>query len=246
MKIVFLGTNGWYDTDTGNTICTLIDTKDCYIILDAGIGIYKADKYIKKNKPVYLFLSHFHLDHIIGLHILTKFNFKSLDIFGQPGTKRTITNFLGRKFSVPLNKLSYPCGIHDINIGWHSKPLRFRCLKLRHASKCYGYRFELEGKVISYCTDTGYCKAAIELSKNVDLLISECALAQGQTTPDWPHLNPQLAAKLATESNAKRLIMTHFDANEYHTLKQRKEAEKTARKIFNKCISAKDNMQLSL
>jgi ribonuclease BN (tRNA processing enzyme) len=26
MKIVFLGTNGWYDTSTGNTICTLLKT----------------------------------------------------------------------------------------------------------------------------------------------------------------------------------------------------------------------------
>lgn len=54
MRIIFLGTNGWYDTDTGNTTCALIDTKSCYIILDAGNGIYKADKYIKENKPVYL------------------------------------------------------------------------------------------------------------------------------------------------------------------------------------------------
>jgi hypothetical protein len=52
VKIIFLGTNGWYDSETGNSICTLIDTQDHYIILDAGNGIYKADRYIKKDKPV--------------------------------------------------------------------------------------------------------------------------------------------------------------------------------------------------
>ena len=65
-KIIFLGTNGWYDTDTGNTICILIDSPLFTIILDAGNGIAKLDRYADFNKPAYLFLSHFHLDHIAG------------------------------------------------------------------------------------------------------------------------------------------------------------------------------------
>ncbi|MEK7333592.1 MAG: ribonuclease Z, partial [Nitrospirota bacterium] len=60
MKITFLGTNGWYDTATGNTICILVETERYDIILDAGNGLYKADRYISNKKPVYLFLSHFH------------------------------------------------------------------------------------------------------------------------------------------------------------------------------------------
>jgi len=55
MKIIFLGTNGWYDTETGNTTCILLEANDYYIILDAGNGLYKADKYIiKENKPIYI------------------------------------------------------------------------------------------------------------------------------------------------------------------------------------------------
>ncbi len=85
MKITFLGTNGWYDTSTGNTICILVETDKYNIVLDAGNGLYKIDRYISSEKPVYLFLSHFHLDHIIGLHILGKFNqaFISADRQGQ-------------------------------------------------------------------------------------------------------------------------------------------------------------------
>jgi ribonuclease BN (tRNA processing enzyme) len=36
MKIIFLGTNGWYDTKTGNTVSILIVTKEHNIVLDAG------------------------------------------------------------------------------------------------------------------------------------------------------------------------------------------------------------------
>jgi len=246
MKIVFLGTNGWYDTDTGNTICTLIDAKDCYIILDAGIGIYKVDKYIKSNKPVYLFLSHFHLDHIMGLHILMKFRFKSLKIFGQPGTKKILTHFLSKKFSAPFSMLPYKCEVIDIKPGWHDHPVKFQCLKLKHSSPCVGYRFEIDKKVLSYCIDTGYCKNAVRLASNADLLISECSFASGQVNPAWPHLNPELAARLAKESKAKKLALTHFDADVYQTMNQRKEAEKVARKIFKNTTIAKDGLTIKI
>jgi ribonuclease BN (tRNA processing enzyme) len=122
----------------------------------------------------------------------------------------------------------------------------FKCLELQHASRCFGYRFELEGKTISYCTDTGYCDAAVKLSKDADILISECALAPGITTPGWPHMNPQLAAKLAKESGAKKLVMTHFDAEQYTRSAQRTAAQSAARKVFRNSFAASDNMLITL
>ena len=128
MKIIFLGTNGWYDTSLGNTICTLIKTQDFHIILDAGNGLYKIDRHIIDEKPVFLFLSHFHLDHIIGLHIL----------------------------------------------------------------------------------------------------------------------NPEKAAELALNANAKRLALIHFDASIYPTIQQRTDAEFQAKKIFVNTFIALDDMEIEL
>lgn len=246
MKITFLGTNGWYDTDCGSTICTLIETKTAYIILDAGNGIHKADRYIKKDLPVYIFLSHFHIDHIEGLHTLAKFNFKSLQVIGQVGTKTTVKEFLAPKYSIPVDKLPYPCKVIDIKEGWHKSPFKFQALALVHASKCFGYRLEIEGKMISYCTDTGYCKNSEELSLNTDLLISECAFLSGQMSDTWPHMNPQLAAKLALKSKAKKLILTHFDAALYTTIAKRKQAQAQARKIFPNTFSACDGLKMEV
>ncbi len=66
----------------------LIDTEECHIVLDAGNGFYKIDELIKDEKPIYVFLSHPHLDHISGLHTLNKYKFtQGIKIFGQPGTK---------------------------------------------------------------------------------------------------------------------------------------------------------------
>lgn len=247
IKIIFLGTNGWYDTETGNTICTLLETKDYSIILDAGNGIYKIDKYIDLKKPAFLFLSHFHLDHIVGVHILTKFNFKSgLSIYGQKGTKEILNYLINQPFTVPLAKLPFKAKIYEISEDEHFLPFLVKTKFLNHSSQCLGYCFELEKKKIAYCTDTGICKNFRELAWDADLLITECTLKSGQKTPGWPHLTPEQGAKIAKETGVKKLILTHFDANIYQKLKERKEAEKIAKTIFKNTTAAFDGMEIKL
>lgn len=249
MKVVFLGTNGWYDTETGNTVCTLIETKDYFIILDAGNGIYKIDQYIPdySKKPVYLFISHFHLDHIIGLHILNKFNFgQRLCIYGQAGTKAILDILINTPFTVTLSGLPFKVEVHELSEGIHNIPFSVECRFLLHSSKCMGYRFQFNGKIITYCPDTGVCENAIDLARNADLLIAECSFKSGQSNPEWPHLNPENAAQIAKDANAKKLALLHFDANIYRTLEMREHAQETARKIFNNTVAAYDDMQISL
>ncbi len=242
MKISFLGTNGWYDTKTGNTTCTLLKTRNYNIVLDAGNGIYKLDQYIKNKNPVYLFLSHFHVDHISGLHILNKFNFKQgINIYGPPGTKDALNRIINKPYTVPFAKLEFKVKVHELTEGLHKIPFTLISKPLIHSTTCFGYRFELNNKIIAYCTDTGICENAIELAKNADILITECSFKIGQSNPEWPHLNPEDAAQIAKEANAKKLVMTHFDANNYKTLKERELAETHAKKIFRNSYAAFDN-----
>jgi ribonuclease BN (tRNA processing enzyme) len=86
----------------------------------------------------------------------------------------------------------------------------------------------------------------VELSKNADLLISECALLSGQTSISWPHMNPQLAAELAIESKSKRLALTHFDAALYTTMAKREKAQAHARRIFPKTFCARDGLRIEI
>ncbi|MBI5203637.1 MAG: ribonuclease Z [Nitrospirae bacterium] len=247
MKITFLGTNGWYDTSTGNTICILVETEKYDIILDAGNGLYKADRYISNKKPVYLFLSHFHLDHIIGLHILGKFNFnQGLYICGQAGTKEILNKIIALPFSMPLDRLGYKIELYDLPEKKQKIPFSFEFLPLLHSSLTLGYRFELDNKVIAYCPDTGYCENAVTLAKNAGLLITECAFKPGQASDDWPHLNPETAARIAKEAAAKKLALVHFDASIYQSLEERKQAEEVAKKIFGNTVAAMDEMQIAV
>ena len=242
MKVIFLGTNGWYDTKTGSTPSILIDSKEFYIFLDAGNGIYKADKFIKGKKPIYLFVSHFHFDHIIGLHILNKFSFKQgLHIYGQEGTKSILSQLIKKPFTAGLNDLSFKVTISELSEGVHHIPFRVECKWLLHSSPCLGYRFKIEDKIISYCTDTGFCRNAIKLAKGADLFITECSCKSNSSKKKWPHLDPIKAAKIAREAKAKKLVLTHFDAAVYLSLRERKQAQFEARKIFHKSYAANDN-----
>ena len=243
VKVHFLGTNGWFSTKTGDTTCHLIDFPNCYIILDAGNAIYKIDQYIVKNKPIYLFISHFHMDHIFGLHILNKFAFKqTLTICCYEGGEKILENILNQPFTMPIKQLNYKVKVKEISIGYNKGfPFRLRAQKLVHSTKCFGYRFEYEKKIITYCTDTGPCSSINDLAKKADLLIAECSLKPGQVAlKNWPHMSPKDAAIYAKDSNVKKLALIHFDANNYSTLDQREDAIIEAKKYFPDVIGAKD------
>ena len=140
-----------------------------------------------------------------------------------------------------------PVTITEITEGRHNlKEFVFEAKALVHADLCFGYTFYLEGKKISYCTDTGKCDSIVELGKDADLLITECAWKERNEQPGWPHLAPEDAAEMALKSNAKMLALTHFDANRYLTIESRKTAETRARKIFKHTTATSDNYNIDI
>ncbi len=248
VKAIFLGTNGWYNSPTGDTTCILIETKDSYIIFDAGSGIAKLDHYIKKPKKAYLFMSHFHIDHVHGLHILNKFKFPyGLTICCYEGGGAILNQFVNHPFTIGFKDLPYKVTVRELEVGENNGfPFKVTAADLVHSSRCFGYRFEIDEKVITLCTDTGYCPSAVELSRGADLLMAECAYKQGQVVESWPHLNPELAAKLAKDANVKKLALMHFDAENYQTFAQRTKAKTAAQKVFKNTIAAKDGMIITV
>lgn len=246
MKIHFLGTNGWYDTATGDTTCVFIETDKNYIILDAGNGFYKAIKLLKMNKPVRVFISHLHLDHITGLHMLPLFNVpQGMDIYVPKGMKKFLETFLNKPYTSSPESLATKIKIHELGA---KKPagLKLKFGKLFHSPICYGFRFILEGKTVVYCTDTGICDKLYKLAKDSDLFITECSFRPNEDVSRAAHLNPQIAAEIAKDSGAKQLALIHFDAGRYPTIRLRKLAEKAARRIFPDTFAATDGRTVEL
>ena len=151
MTITFLGTNAWFDTETGNTPSILIDSKTSYIVLDAGNGIYKLDRYIKDvTKPIYLFISHLHMDHISGLHILNKFRFaQGINIVVPEAFVPALTIVFQPPYMAPPDQLHTKITVVPIHEGENSVPIPCTAFKMFHSSMDFGYRFSLENKVVA-------------------------------------------------------------------------------------------------
>jgi ribonuclease BN (tRNA processing enzyme) len=247
MEIVFLGTNGWYSTETGSTSCVLIDSDRHYIVFDAGEGIYKLDNYLTENKPVHLFLSHFHLDHVFGFHMISKLKLdQGIDIYGQKGTRTTLNRLVRHPFTVPFRDLPFDVRVHELSEGAHEVPFPVTCRFLVHADPCYGYRLTLDGKIIAYLTDTAVCDNSLELCRNVDLMIHDCASKSGRVATNWPHTTPQEAAELAMRARVKQLFLFHFDALVYPSNEDRMQAGAEARKIFRNTMVSFDGTTIRI
>ncbi|MDZ8107708.1 MAG: ribonuclease Z [Nostoc sp. DedQUE12a] len=68
------------------------------------------------------------------------------------------------------------------------------------------------GRKIAYCTDTVFCDGAVELAKDVDVLIHEATFAHQDADMAFQrlHSTSTMAAQTALAAGAHRLIMTHF------------------------------------
>jgi len=241
MKITFLGTNGWFTTNLGYTACVLAETPEEYLFLDAGTGFFRAPFYTKEDKPVRIFLSHFHLDHIIGFSWLAAaLPKKEIKVYGQPGTEKAITTLIDKPFfPTPIKRQSLRLSFHELKPGHHViHDLDVTCDLLMHSDPVYGYRIDN----LSYCTDTKPCQNSVKLSRDAELLIHECSFKEGRV--GGSHSRPSEAARVALQAKVKRLILFHFDASAYRTKRDKAQAARIAKKTFANTAVAEDAMQV--
>lgn len=243
-QVIFLGTNGWYDSGTGNTISVLEKTEKFNIILDAGNGISKLKRYIDHNKRSFLFISHFHLDHVEGLHTLCLNRFpKGLNFILQEGGTGLLNQLMRNPYIMPLSDMPFESVITEVPACAGELPFKASFLEMCHAPVTQGMRMEIDGKTLAYCLDTGYCENAVRLAENADLLIIECTLKSGSSSKT--HLNPELCARIAREAGVRKLLLTHFEAESYGDIESRAVAESRVRELFENAVATRDGMTVA-
>ncbi len=69
-----------------------------------------------------------------------------------------------------------------------------------------------KGRIMTYCSDTIYCNSAISLAKTSDVLIHEATFSENEIelAKHYKHATAKMAATVAKEAQAKKLILTHF------------------------------------
>ena len=78
-----------------------------------------------------------------------------------------------------------------------------------HNEESIAYRItSADGHSAVYTGDTDYTDMIIDLAKDTDMLICECALPDNFRVKG--HLTPSLAGDLAAKANVRKLVLTHF------------------------------------
>jgi len=102
----------------------------------------------------------------------------------------------------------------------------------------------VNGKKITFISDTLPCKTAYKLAENSDLLVCEATYKSEleEKGEKYYHMTAKQAAGIASKSNSKKLILTHISAR----YKDGKEVEEDAKDIFDDVKCAYDLMKIEL
>ena len=231
MRLTVLGARGSvatcgkkYTEFGGATTCFLIETDGEAIFLDAGSGIMESPMVSDKN--VSIFLTHPHLDHLLGLPFFKDLAEpeKKVVIYGMKRKLLSVKDQVDGVYSNPLwpvkmddypSRLVYTdledeseIKLSDVTVSW---------MEGNHPGGSLIYKISDGKKTVVFATDYENSEASderlISFAKGCDLLILD-----GQYTEEeyiqkkgYGHSTMEHGVKVFDASNAKALLITHHD-----------------------------------
>lgn len=214
MRIHLLGTTGYHPNDRRQTACFMLPEQG--IILDAGTGMYRARDLIETSH-LDIFLTHAHLDHIMGLtflfDVLWEKEMDRVHVHGEAAKLQQIETHL---FSEPLFPVMPPFEFQPLNdvveLAGGGKLTHF---PLKHPGGSLGYRLDWTDASLAYVTDTTATADAdyIESIRNVDVLLHECYFPDGweEKAELTGHSCLTPVAEVAAAADVGLLVLVHIN-----------------------------------
>ncbi|MDQ3822270.1 MAG: MBL fold metallo-hydrolase [Actinomycetota bacterium] len=217
MEALLLGSGGWMPTDSRETACTLLREGDRALAIDAGTAFrhFVTDPELLAGvERLDVVLTHFHLDHTIGLSYLPGLDVP-VEIWaaGRAVAGTPTVDLLHRLLDPPFLLRSRDeveemvASVHELEppgarIGPFDVRLR---VQPKHPSRTVALR---ANDVLVHCTDTAYDEENVEFARGARVLVHE-AFHAGETTDDAGHTAAGEAARLAAAAGVERLVLIH-------------------------------------
>ena len=216
----------------GNTSCVEIRCGHQVLIFDAGTGIRPlGNALLAAGIPTDtdIFLSHCHLDHLIGLPFFAPLHKEGICIRIwasnlKPATdaEDAVRRMMSHPFfPIEIDVLKSEVEFRDFRAGdtFNPRPgITMRTAPLNHPGGATGYRVDHAGRSVAYITDTAFGNGLVDqtmlsLAKDASLIIIDSTYTD-QELPShvgWGHSSWQQCIRLANAAGAERLCLFHHD-----------------------------------
>jgi phosphoribosyl 1,2-cyclic phosphodiesterase len=216
----------------GNTPCVEVRCGEHTLIFDAGTGIRALGHSLvkaTKNGAFDIFLSHAHIDHVVGLPFFAPLFVKEqvVRVWAgnlQPagGVEEAVRKLMSFPFfPLQVDALQADLEFHDFRAGETIAPrpgIALRTAPLNHPGGATGYRIEYGGCSIAYVTDIEIGNGPIDpallaLTRNAALVIVDTTYTDDELPAHvgWGHSSWQQGVRLANAAGAGRLCLFHHD-----------------------------------
>jgi ribonuclease BN (tRNA processing enzyme) len=188
------------------------------ILVDAGPGTLArlSAAGVSYRDLALVLVSHLHPDHTLDLVTLFQAN------NATPGFHRTLplsligckelSFFLSRVFEIydGIQPEGYALDIREMGAETASYPPGWKLTTglSGHTPWSLCFRFEYEGRTLAYSGDATVHGDLVRIATGADLLLCECSLPDGWSTPD--HLSARDVGAIAREAGVGHVVLTHL------------------------------------
>ncbi len=217
----------------GNTSCVEMEAGgDEYVLCDLGSGARAFGNHVLATRGpsghrFHVFMSHVHWDHIMGFPFFMPAYIPGnrIHIYGGHAVLEDAFRRQNSAPSFPVDFSRMGAEIEFVRLepgrDYEIAGCRVRAKFQRHSGDSYGYRFEKDGKVVVYSTDSEHkqddpkhTQEFVEFFADADLVIFDgmYSLADAiSVKEDWGHSSNVVGVELCQMARAKHLCLFHHE-----------------------------------
>jgi phosphoribosyl 1,2-cyclic phosphodiesterase len=216
----------------GNTPCVEVRCGGHTLIFDAGTGIRQLGNALLNachTTDFDVFLSHGHIDHVVGLPFFAPLFVKDqvVRVWGgnlRPagGVEEAVRKLMSFPFfPLQIEALQAALEFHDFRAGdtIHPRPdITMHTAPLNHPGGATGYRVEFGGRSVAYVTDVemgagAFDEKLIKLVKGTAVLVLDATYTNEEMPAHvgWGHSSWEQGIELANAAGVERLCLFHHD-----------------------------------
>jgi ribonuclease BN (tRNA processing enzyme) len=221
VRLTILGSGTLLPDDDRRSAAHLVEAQGVRLLLDCGSGtLHGLQRWgVPWRELTHVILSHFHTDHFGDLapllwalkHGVPEGRDDPLVLLGPRGLRRVLEALAAAHGEFVLDP-GFPVEVVELEPRGRwvdgDKGLSLRTHPARHTPEALAIRVETEENALGYTGDTGPLAELAGFFQGVELLVCECALADG--TDLEVHLTPSSAAALARDAAPEVLVLTHL------------------------------------